>query len=332
MSPTPITFFLAGEPDLEALRRLDPEQDWREFARGERSWVAQTYLRLMRRGLSVALSDQVPERGLVLFHAKQRRQVARQARHHPEAKLVSIRADNSEASLADFEVVQNGRWADGKRRFFVPFWPQAGLVPRDPARGTRVERLAFKGFAANLHPDFHSARWHEFVAGHGFEWCEDSVAYAGTQTEEHRLAWNDYREVDLIVALRPADRRLHTAKPATKLYNAWAAGVPAILGPEHAYRELRHHDLDYLEAGTLAEAEAAVSKLARSPELYLAMVDHGRSRAQEFSFETITDHWVRLLTETLPAQLTHHRARRLPLSPLSAFRRLSRVLAGRPSR
>ncbi len=327
-----LTFFLAGEPDLEVLRRLDPWQDWREFVRGERAWVLQTYLRLAQRGLPVALTEQVPQRGLVLFHAKQRREVARQARHRPGAILMSIRADNSEASLADFEVLQNGRWADGQRRFSVPNWPQAGLLPRDPRRGTTVRRLAFKGFAANLHPDFRSPRWDRFVTNLGFEWVEDMVNFAGAATEDHRLAWNDYRDVDLVVALRPPDRRLHTEKPATKLYNAWAAGVPAILGPEFAFRELRRHELDYIEIGSLAQTEDAVTRLARSPELYHAMVEHGRARAGEFSFEAITDLWVRLLTETLPARLRSHSPRRVPLPLLAAVRRIRRVISGRPSR
>ena len=37
-----MTFCLAGEDDLDALRGIDPDSDWRELARGERAWILQT--------------------------------------------------------------------------------------------------------------------------------------------------------------------------------------------------------------------------------------------------------------------------------------------------
>lgn len=335
MSTLPVTFFVHGEGDPAALARLDLERDWREYVRGERAWVVQTYLRLTHRGYPATLADQAPDEGLVVFHAKQRRQVAAACRGKKNLLLVGVRADNREPHLADFEVVQNGRWADGRRRFCIPFWPQAGLVPRDPSRGTTVRHLAFKGFSANLASGFLSPEWRSFVAEHSFTWEKDMVAYAGSATEEHRLAWNDYSRVDLIVALRPPDRRLHTGKPATKLYNAWAAGVPAILGPEFAYRELRRSPLDYLEAASVAEAREAVLRLAGDSGLYQAMVDHGRSRAPEMSFDATTERWACLLYEELPRQAERarrHLLRRFPLPVRAGLRRLARLAAFEPAR
>lgn len=46
--------------------------------------------------------------------------------------------------------------------------------------------------------------------------------------------WRDYREADVVVAVRPFDSSLHAAKPPSKLINAWLAGVPALLGAEAA--------------------------------------------------------------------------------------------------
>ena len=59
-----ITFFMAGEKDLTALRRLDPDRDWREFHRGERVWILQTYLRLARAGYPVELAASPPAEGI----------------------------------------------------------------------------------------------------------------------------------------------------------------------------------------------------------------------------------------------------------------------------
>ena len=105
------------------------------------------------------------------------------------------------------------------------------------------------------------------------------------------IDWPDFRQVDLLLAVRPEDRRLWTSKPASKLFNSWLAGVPALLGPEHAYRELRRSELDYLEVSSLAEAKAAVLRLLERPDLYQAMVENGRDRGAEFTAEATLSRW-----------------------------------------
>lgn len=330
----PVTFFLSGEADLAALARLDLERDWREYVRGERAWVLQTYLRLSRRGYPATLADRLPEQGLVVFHAKQKKAVARLYRRRPGLFLLAVRADNRAPTIADLEVVQNGCYHDGRHRFWVPFWPQAGLVPRDEERGSTIRQAAFKGFAANLHSELQTAEWAEFLRAEGIGWEEDMVPFAGSRTEDARLAWNDYSQVDLIVAWRPSDPKLYTSKPATKLYNAWQAGVPALLGPEYAYRELRRTPFDYLEICSLDDAKAAVRRLKADPDLYRVMVANGRKRAQEFSFDALTERWAELLYDTLPPLLPaveRQPLRRLPLGPRSLVRRLLRFLSRRPA-
>ncbi|HLX08312.1 MAG TPA: hypothetical protein VKY89_10670, partial [Thermoanaerobaculia bacterium] len=74
-----LTFFL-DDGEIEALRGLDPDRDWRELQRGERAWVLQSYLRLQRAGYPVRLASRLPESGVVVFHAKQRRELQRERR------------------------------------------------------------------------------------------------------------------------------------------------------------------------------------------------------------------------------------------------------------
>jgi hypothetical protein len=330
-----VTFFLPGEADLPRLARVDPDRDWREFQRGERIWVLQAYLRLARAGYPVRLAAAPPAAGIVVFHAKHERDLLRAGRALRELVLVGVRADNREPLAADVEVVQNGRFADGRRRIHIPHWPQPGLVPRDPDRGARIERLAYKGFDGNLHPDFRDPAWAAFLAARGIAWVVDSAAFAGPASDRLELAWPDFRTVDLFLAVRPPDRRLHTAKPVSKLLNAWLAGVPALLGPEVAYRELRRSPLDYLEAASAAEARAAVSRLSADPALYLAMVENGRARAAEFTAEALLPRWATLLFATVPALAAtrrHRLVRRLPLPLRVAGRWAGRALALRPSR
>src|SRR6185436_3461672 len=71
------TFFLVDE-DLESLSRIDRDRDWRELQTGERAWILQTWLLLRRAGHPVELSATAPADGLVIFHAKQKRELLRQ--------------------------------------------------------------------------------------------------------------------------------------------------------------------------------------------------------------------------------------------------------------
>src|SRR5262245_43118656 len=124
-----VSFFLPGERDLESLKGLDPDADWRELQIGERAWGLQTWLRLARAAHPGRLCGEPPQRGTVVYHAKHEGLLRRQGRRVREAVLLGIRADNREPLVADFETVQNGRFADGRRSFFLPFWSQPGLLP-----------------------------------------------------------------------------------------------------------------------------------------------------------------------------------------------------------
>jgi len=331
-----VSFFLPDEDELGELRQLDPDLDWRRFQLGEHAWILQTYLRLASRGLPVRLVGTPPEAGLVVFHAKHKRKLAAALGSSPGgAILVGVRADSSEALIADFEILQNGRFANARRRFAVPHWPQPGLLPRDPGRGDTIRRVVYKGFDRNLHPDLRSAEWQRFLTERGIEWCVDSVTYAGRETDPSVVHWSDFRDVDVVVAVRPPDRRLARCKPATKLVNAWKAGAPAILGPEHGFRELRRSELDYLEAASLDQARAAMTRLIEDRHLYRAMIDNGLCRAAEVTVDAISDRWAELLFATIPSLVDspgRRLLRRLPLRARALARGLARAATLRPAR
>jgi hypothetical protein len=325
------TFYLPGEDDLDRLRRIDPDRDWLEFARGHRAWILQTYLRLAAAGHDVDLADEPPRDGMLVFHANQVESLLRYWWRWGDCLMIAVRADHSESHLADFELVQNRVWVDGSRRFFVPFWPQPGLVPRDPARGARIERVAFKGFIKSLHPAFASQAMADELRRRGIELMIDAVDYRGAETDGSRLRWADYRDVDLVLAVRPPIGT-YTDKPASKLYNAWRAGVPALLGPEPAFRELYTDPLDYVEVSTVDEVLAAIDRLRAEPDLYLRMIDRGRQRAVEFSPEAVLERWVDVLWRRIPALARERPWHSFPPWIRPALRRAERLIEGRPSR
>ena len=206
------------------------------------------------------------------------------------------------SAAADFEIVQTAvrrrRTAAGS---IMPHWPQPGLVPRDASRGERFERIAYKGYANNLHRDFHGGGWSGFLAGHGILMGERTrcASPARRRTGRPRLARLPRPSTP---SSRCARRAVETAaKPATKLANAWLAGVPALLGPEPSYRALpaRRARLSSRSARP-EEARAAVERLRSEPGLHRAMVENGRGRAREVSPEAVTAAWRTLLEETLP--------------------------------
>lgn len=87
-----VTFFLHGEPHLEALKRLDPDRDHREFQTGERVWILQTCLRPRAAGHAIELRDCWPRCGLLLFDARQKHELRRLFRE-PALYLALVEMD-----------------------------------------------------------------------------------------------------------------------------------------------------------------------------------------------------------------------------------------------
>ena len=334
-----VFFYLPDEPDLDALGLLDPDRDWHVMRRDQR-WVLQTYLRLREAGYPVRLTGQPPSTGTLVYHRKHQKALKKQLNGNHDVTLLGIRGDRKECYLAHFEVVQNGRWADEQQRFYIPYWPQPDLMPRDPSRGTNMQRIAFKGSELDLHPYFFSDEWKAWLAEHEIEWVDHSIPHAPSERLGVGVDWHDYREIDAVIALRPPprkphDRRGHTEKPASNLLNAWHAGVPAILEAEYAYRELRQSEADYLEISTPEEARAAVLRLRHEPNLYRAMAENGRRRSVEFGRDRILTRWSELLFRQVPhlaAERPRWSGSSLPHSLRFQLSILHRLLEKRPAR
>ena len=300
---------MSGPPDLPIFFVYDRRSDWRDVAAldlpphrdelrerlqwGPDVWIAQTYLALKRRGWNVVLTDEVAPGSLSLVHG---RTYLHERRPH-DVFLVVAQGDLAPALLADHVIVQNPRQA-GRRATFVPHWPQSGLVPRDPSRGSRIERVGYFGYPSGLDPSFRTS---------GFQ-C--GLAELGLELVLREEAWWDYSEIDVVLAVRRMHPRVLAAKPASKLVNAWRGGCLALLGPEPAFSDLRRSELDYLEVGTPDEALAALRRLRDEPGLFRAMVENGSRRAAELTPERIAERWESVLSEVVvPAYLRWSRGR-----------------------
>lgn len=273
-----------------------------------------THVRLREACMRVALANRVPAEGIVIYYAGDKYAVRRALRADCQALCVAVRSDRNRVWFVDPEVVQNAALADGEKSFHTPHfphfphfplfphWRQPGLLPRNEDRGTCVGNILFPGTPNTLDAGFSDASWHEFLQGrgmafHGLQTSTTPFASPGRQAQAR--FWNDMREADVVLAIRPNDRGLIVNTPAWKLFNAWRAGVPAILGPGTGYRELQRSPLDYLEAHDVDSAMRALARLQDEPALYSAMVSPGLSRASEHDDHSTARQWMHLIRGAL---------------------------------
>ncbi|MEO0868753.1 MAG: glycosyltransferase [Cyanobacteria bacterium J06642_11] len=296
----PIYFFIP-----QAFWRDDiPEtsdENWAGFGLGMYTWTIQTYLRLREHGIRCQLTSQLPEEGIVFFHAN----APRRAEIRPSARrlLICLKAESILCPQAQIHVVQNPSEV-GLGRYFMPHWPQPGLRPRQPERQDRFETIAFLGHHNSLAPELQTAAWQSGLEQRGLRWQAVVNRNAWDDAGAIDTRWNDYGAIDAIVAVRRfhLGRPGYGRKPGTKLYNAWLAGVPAILGRELAYRRAGTAGVDYLEANSMAELWACLDRLQHDQALRKALVKDGQAQAQHYTAAAITHRWQQFLeTVAIPA-------------------------------
>lgn len=255
------------------------------FSYGPGCWTLQTYLRLKAIGFPCELVRKLPEKGIVLAH---RDCLFDELQPRSKVLLICLQADREHPHpYAQLHVVQNPTHTRLIRNsFFIPLWIQPGLIPRDATRGDRFETVAFFGAPENLAPELQAPAWRKQVAAFGLNWQVRS-----------RDRWHDYSDVDAVIAVRDFEKSAFPIKPATKLFNAWHAGVPAILGRESAFRSECRSQLDYLEATSPEEVVSALQRLRDDQELRRAMVANGQQRAEETHPDRLVEVWSSFLTQ-----------------------------------
>lgn len=283
----PTTFWPAQLPATSA-------ENWAGFGLGIYAWTVQTYLKLHEAGVACQLTHQLPDQGIVLFHAN----AARGANISPSPKrlLICLKAESPLCPQAQLHVVQNPCEA-AKGRYFIPHWPQPGLQPRLAERQDQFENIAFLGHRNSLAPDLLDPSWQIQLQHRGLRWLPVINTNAWHSIQAIDTRWNNYQHIDAIVAIRQFHLRRprYRHKPATKLYNAWLAGVPAILGRELAYRAEGRTGVDYLEANSMTELLACLDQLQQTLEIRKNLVERGQRRAVQYTSEAITQRWQQFL-------------------------------------
>jgi hypothetical protein len=285
------------------------DENWSGFGLGLYAWTVQTYLRLRTVGVPCELTSTVPDTGIVVFHSNAARSHRDLLQPNNQRLLICIKAESPPYPGAQLHIVQNPSEADELDRcYYLPHWPQPGLLPRDPDRVNRFENITFLGHAHCLAPELLTTAWTTQLSDLGLRW-QPKINH--NPWHDHRTIiphWHDYRQIDAVVAIRSfeshryQETQYYRHKPATKLYNAWLAGVPAILGPESAYRAERKSPWDYLEVTTLEALLTNLLQLQQDVRLRQRMVAQGWERSLDYHPERITHRWQTFLeTVAIPA-------------------------------
>ena len=114
--------------------------------------------------------------------------------------------------------------------------------------------------------------------------------------------WNDYAQSDAVLAVRNLTLYDADKKPASKLVNAWFAELPALLGPEPAFRELGTPGEDYIEVFTPRDVLEALKGLRDNPGLFRRIVENGKRSSQRCTEAALTQLWI----ETLNGPVAEH--------------------------
>lgn len=290
--------------DIEQLDESFVDVHPERFRSGIDVWIAQTFLRL-RAPLAVAgvgcrFVDRFVPGQICVAHRDDLNAFSSGAH---KSFIVGIRADRPPLYVCEHLVRQNNIGPDSPGTIYLPHWPQPGIKARDPARGDEVRKVGYLG------RDSAAPAW--FRDGS----LQRTLAEIGVEFDIRTNAWHDYSDIDVLLAYREELPWMLRHKPATKLYNAWIAGMPALLSDEPAYCALQQSELDFMIVHDAATIRTAIEQLKSNPTLYRAMVANGTRRATAFTPTAITKSWTAFLLDTvLPAHALWQRTSPLDIA------------------
>jgi len=280
-APEELPYWLEGLP-----RRIEPPGK----ASTAQNWILLTYARLARAGWPVELCHTMPENGIVIALTGN---LSKSFRPASGTFLTGVVADGIPHPACHFHVLQNPLHAGRlPRSCYLPHWPQPGLISRNPSRGDRFENLAFIGDPRNLAPELRDPAFLARIQK------KFGILFRPGSTAD----WNDYSDADAVLAIRKFGPQPFLRKPATKLYNAWMAGVPFLGGSDSAFFSEGCPGVNYLRCTTSAEMESSLDALHRDAGLRHRLVAAGREAAKRFTPGCILSRWSNLLDARLAVE------------------------------
>lgn len=277
-------------PDLEDIvaSSLDISELAQRIVRGPDAWIVQTLLVLRKYHGSAHKFSFGPEfetNKICLVHWDH---LGSRVKPYRGMCVVAL-ADRTSVHGADLIILQNPRCSQLARSVYIPHWPQPGIIPRSNRRGRQLQNVVYMGRLSSLPDGFRDPSLIAKLESHGY-----NLAIRDSD-------WTDYGNADVAVSFRDIEPERMNCKPASKLINAWSAGVPMICDDEPAFRDIRKSDSDYLVARGPDELLGALNRLRENSHLYDTMVGNGSLRSQAYTQERIASIWITTLTEEAEA-------------------------------
>lgn len=267
--------------DLDELliNKALPDNMPERFVSGRDAWVIQTLLELNAHNESDAefsYGSRCLDGRINLLHNDDYGSKSA----HWRGTVIVARADRPPVYGADSVIVQNPMASQAGAHRYIPHWPQPGLLPRlvVPESG-RQWRVVYFG------------RTGAFPASFRSESLLNEAHRRGFCIEFRENGWWDYRDVDVAISFRDMPYSDLLAKPASKLVNAWIAGVPMISDGEPAFAALHKGEFDYLQASSPLQLLECLERLRDDSSVYQLMTENGRQRAQNFCRATLRSAW-----------------------------------------
>jgi hypothetical protein len=277
---------------------------------GKYHWVLQTYIYLKMSMVNVILTNKFPEEGIVITPMVC---INYDFRPNKDLYIVILLVDiDHPHPYAQLHITHNPvqKLPLGLAQRYMPPWPQIGLLPREPLRGSRFETVGYFGYPENLDDQINSDVFRVKLSAIGLNIYIPQPAN-----------WHDFSQVDVVLAIRKFGvTEPHLNKPSLKLYNAWLAGVPAILGYESAYRSEGKPGIDYLEAASIDDVYKYLCILKDDPALRSEIVANGCSAVRQYMPSETVKKWQSLLVEGVLPLHTRWRTH--------TFRRYGHLLLG----
>ena len=179
--------------DLDAWSESDIDHNAARFRSGIDVWIVQTYLHvrdaLAADGWSVSLVPDFVPGSIAVAHWDELHRLRWRA---PLAYLIGVRADRPPLCVADKVVRQNTLVPDDAHQVGIPLWPQPGILRAGPSVVTACGASAISAAWRWPRTSSRTRRSTPEVAGLGLEFVPS----------EHD--WQDYRDVDVVIAFRTA--------------------------------------------------------------------------------------------------------------------------------
>lgn len=262
----------------------DIDKEWWYFNNGQWAWIIQTYHRLKndpRISNLITYSNETKVECINIIFSDDYIVLKEKHKYY----CMVILQDRRVFFPGNFNITQN-------KNHLIPFsyqcitlWSQAGLIEKMPKDIDEDNiNIGFFGLDANSEKI-------DVILHNGIKDKKINFLSFGPNN------WNDYSNVDVVIAIRDFKQHRHIQKPPTKLLNAWKGKVPFIGGSDTAYSDLGINGINYLRVETPDELITQLKELIGNSEFRNKLIKNGEIAFQSYTNDKISEEWISCLNQ-----------------------------------